>query len=89
MPNANAYLTVSVHAEWPVQGCDEETGNLLLRPGFVDQLEKDAQLEPGAISEEIFNAFMAGWYSQRRRAGYPEDPAMERFVVKKLGWSRR
>jgi hypothetical protein len=71
-----AHLVVPQEQDWPVQS-QEDDGHLILRDGFVDDVEHVNGLEQGSLSEDQIVTLLLAWYSERRRIGFPEDPMME------------
>lgn len=71
-----AHLVVPQDQDWPVQG-QEDDGRLVLRDGFIDDVEYVNGLQHGSLSEDQIMTLLLAWYSERRRIGFPEDPMME------------
>jgi hypothetical protein len=70
------HLVIPLGQDWPVMG-QELDGTLLLRDGFVEEVERLNGLEPGSLSGERLLNLLRAWYDERRRMGFRKDPAME------------
>lgn len=73
------YLVVPDGESWPVEGRDPD-GSLRLRPGFVEAVERASGMEPGTLTEDMLADLLRGWYVERRRAGEPPCPWMEKIL---------
>jgi len=70
------HLTIPLEQDWPVIG-QEPDGTLILQDGFRENVERLNGLEPGSLSGARLLKFLLAWYGERRRIGFPPDPAME------------
>jgi len=84
MQSNGVWLKIPQGCEWPVEARNPETGAVILRPGFVEQVEAASGLEMGHLTEEALCELLVLWYVERRRAGEPSDPTMDEILVETI-----
>jgi hypothetical protein len=80
-------LLIPEHMDWPLEGRDPATGDLLLREGFLEAvadasglaLSHDGSARP-VLTEEMVSALLVQWYRARLTAGLAPCPIMDALI---------
>jgi hypothetical protein len=81
-------LLVPEDTEWPVEDRDPETGDLILRAGFLEVVADSSGLalfDDGSgrtvLTEDMVSALLIGWYRARLAEGLPPCPIMDGLIA--------